>query len=90
MKPYTEEEKMHNYVEWTKNGLVDAYCNLGNAKSSLKDIAKRHGALSGPYADSLVQTIGAIQYLIETLKEQVEDSIEYYVDEEFPIKEEEE
>lgn len=90
MKPYTEEEKMHNYVEWAKNGLDDAYLVLGNAKSQLRDIAKRHGALSGPYADSLAETIGAVQYLIESLKAQVEDNVEYYVNEEFPIKEEEE
>lgn len=90
MKPYTENEKMNNYVQYIKNELDDAYIALSEARSNLKDIAKRHGALSGPYADSLTETVAAVQKLIESLKDQVEDSIETYVSEEFPIEEEEE
>lgn len=81
---------MNNYVQYIKNELDDAYIELGTAKSNLKDIAKGHGTLSGPYADCLAQTIEGIQMLIESLKEQVEDSLETYVSEEFPIKEEDE
>jgi len=90
MKPYTEEEKMHNYVEWAKNELDDAYIELSKARSNLHDIRKGPGAFSGAYAYNIAETIEAVQKLIESLKAQIEETVEYYVDEEYPIKEEEE
>ena len=90
MKPYTEEEKMHNYVQYIKNELDDAYIKLSDARSNLESIAKHYGTLSGPYAESLAQTIEGVQIFIECLKDQVGDNLESYVEEEFPIEEEEE
>jgi len=91
MKPYTEEEKMHNYVQYIKNELDDAYIELSDARSNLESIAKRYRTLSGTYAESLAQTIEGVQMLIESIKKyQVEDNLESYVEEEFPIEEEEE
>lgn len=81
---------MNNYVQYIKNELDDASIELSRARCNLRDIARYHGALSGPYADSLAETMAAVQKLIESLKEQVEDSLEPYVEEEFPIKEEDE
>ena len=91
MKPYTENEKMNNYVQYIKNELDDAYIKLSDARSNLESIAKHYGTLSGTYAESLAQTIEGVQMLIESIKKyQVEDNLETYISDDFPIEEEEE
>lgn len=81
---------MRNNVTYALNALDDAAIELWTARNCIKEIHKEHGRYSEAYAESLSETIDMVKAMVESIKEQVGDSLQDYVEDDFPIKEEDE
>ena len=86
----TQEERVRDLVVYSGNNLEDADVALWHALSNLSDLAKQHGKDSSFYAVALSRAVAGARANIQELKRAVERELTVMVDDDFPMKEEDE